>query len=264
MNAPADPHLSDFPYRLRMEHEGQLSLRLQRPGPTLCFDPWTPPGDGDVVVLTWTWPEHLLATARALDQGRRPLVVAPPAVLDWLAARGAPRALLHAAPATVGDLHVEQWPYTPIPWATPIEAARKLRSAALRPDRALRRLASHRGLPTSAPQVTQVLLPDGGRLVHLNLSLHGGTPPAWLDEMAARLHGADWLLLGCDYGEDAAVAERVARFGAGKVLLVDLVGEVRRKVGMPTAMLTPLVDRLRGDGVDAYVFATRVRYRFEG
>lgn len=259
MNAAPAP----FPYRLRIEHEGQLSLRLERLGATVRFDPSGPIGDGDVVVLTWTWPEHLQATAAALAQGRRPVVVAPAPVRDWLRSRGAPAELLLEGPARVDGLRVEQWPYTPIPWVTPPEAIHKLRSAALRPDRAARRLLVRAGLPRSQPQVTRIDLPDGEHLVHLNLALHGGTDPAWLAEQSARHTGARWLLLGCDFQEDEAVFAQVARFQARHVLLVDLLGDVRRGLGLPTGLLTLLCDRLRQSGVDAYVLASRVSYRFE-
>lgn len=257
------PAAAASPYRLRMEHEGLLSLKLEGPGPILRFDPRQPPDDDDLVVLTWDWPEHLHATAEAFRQGRRPIVIAPEPVLTWLVDQGAPRQLLRDPPATVAGLTVETWSYTPIPYADPPEAMRKIRSVLLRPDRALRRLKLKSGLPTSQPQVVQLTLPDGGRLVHLNLSLHGGTPTTWLDTMAARLHGADWLLLGSDFGEQAATAALLPRFGAARILLVDLLGEVRRSIGMPTELLTPLVDRLRGEGLDAYVFASQVSYRFE-
>lgn len=257
--SPAGP----FPYRLRIEHEGQLSLRLERPGGTLRFDPCGPVDDGDVVVLTWAWPEHLMAAADALAAGRRPLVVAPAPVRAWLAARGAPASCLPEGPVEVGGLRIQQWPYTPIPWVTPPEAIHKLRSAVLRPDRAFRRLRTRAGLPRSAPQISRVDLPDGAHLLHLNLALHGGTDPGWLAEVATRHGGARWLLLGCDFHEDQAVFEQVARFSAAQVLLVDLLGDVRRELGMPTGLLTPLCDRLRDAGVDAYVLASRVSYRFE-
>ncbi|MCK6505060.1 hypothetical protein L6R53_16955, partial [Myxococcota bacterium] len=195
---------------------------------------------------------------------RRPAaVVAPAPVRAWLAARGAPAELLPEGPVHVGGLRVEQWPYTPIPWVTPAEAVHKLRSAALRPDRALRRMGRRARLPRSLPQITRVDLPGGDHLLHLNLALHGGTDPGWLAEQRDRHAGARWLLLGCDFHEEEAVLRQVAGLEAHHVLLVDLLGELRRGLGMPTSLLTPLCDRLRRDGVDAYVLASHVSFRFE-
>lgn len=264
MNAPQPvPAVPVFPYRLRLEHEGLMSLCLQRGGPWIRFDPRDPPADGEIVVLTWSWPEQIQATAQALAAGRRPQVVAPQAVCDWLLRQGAPPELLHAGQATLDGVRIEQEPYQPIPWATPAEGVHKLKSALLRPDRAVSRLGRKLRLPRSAPQVTRVVMPDGGTLVHLLLALHSRTPEAWLDSAVERLGGADWLLVGCDHGEDAHVRSLLPRFGARRVLVVDLLAEVRRSAGMPTALLTPLVDALRSDGLDAYVFASKVTYRFE-
>ncbi len=267
MNSPREPGPAAvpgaYPYALRIDHEGLLSLRLERPGPWVRFDPRDPPTDGQVVVLSWTWPEHLRATAAALASGVRVHVVAPAPVRDWLLAQGAPAELLHDSPFQIEGMHIQQAPYQPIPWATPIEAARKLRSALLRPDRALRRLASHRGLPDSQPQITAITFPDGRRLLNLSLALHGGTPADWLDRVVAEHRGCDWLLCGCDFEEEAALQQHLGRFEARTILVVDLLGEVRRSIGMPSALLTPLVDQLQAQGLDAYVFASKVSFRFE-
>ncbi|MCB9780092.1 MAG: hypothetical protein H6742_16115 [Alphaproteobacteria bacterium] len=252
-----------YPYRLRMEHEGLWSLRLEREGPWLRFDPRSPPDDGQLVVLTWCWPEHLDATAAALREGRDLTVVAAPEILDWLHRQGAPRDRLLAAPVEREGLRIEQVEYTPIPWVTPDEAVHKLKSAVLRPDRAVARLGRKRGLPRCGPRITAITFPDGQRLLHLALALHQGTPDGWLDDVVARFGGPDLLVLGADHGHQDAVRQRIARFSARRVLVVDLLGEVRRNVGMPTELLTPMVDALRADGLDAYVFASRVSYRFE-
>ena len=82
------PQGVDFPWRLRIEHEGLLSLRMERKGRTIRFNPMHPPESTDIVILTGTWPEHLDATAAAVSAGNRPTVIAPQAVLDWLTTRG--------------------------------------------------------------------------------------------------------------------------------------------------------------------------------
>lgn len=251
------------PYRLRLEHEGMLSLRVRCAGRTLRFDPRYPPTDDDLVVLTWAWPEHLHATAAAFAAGACPHVLAPQPVLDWLVSQGAPADKLHSESLTVDGIGLRLQSYTPIPWASSDEALRKARSAITRPDRALRRLALKRGLPASQPQIVLVDLPDGGRLAHLNLSLHQNTPQDWLATLLPQLRGVDWVLLGADYGEQAAIERLLPTLDVGRIMLVDLLSQVRVALGMPTELLTPLCDRLRDQGIDAYVFPSNVSLRFE-
>jgi len=257
------PTQDESPYRLRLQHEGMLSLRAQCAGRSLRFDPRYPPTDDDIVVLTWAWPEHLHASAAAFAAGCCPHVLAPPPVLDWLATHGAPAACLHAESLTINGIGLRLQTYAPIAWATPDEALRKARSAITRPDRALRRLRLKQGLPTSQPQIVLVDLPDGGRLAHLNLSLHQNTPQDWLARLLPQLQGVDWVLLGADYGEQPAIERILPTLDVGRIMLVDLLSQVRAALGMPTELLTPLCDRLRAQGLDAYVFPSNVSLRFE-
>lgn len=251
----------DFIWRLRLEHEGAASIRVTRRGRTVRFDPLTPPGSDEVAVLTWDEHERVAATAAALREGRRPTVVAPGPVVDWLAERGVVEG--GAPPLTVDGLQIEQLAYTPIPYAAGIEILYKARSAAFGPSRAARRMLQRIGGPRCAPMVTQITLPDGGRLLHLNLALHRWTPRDWLDEAVARFGGADWLVAGVDHGDEDAFAGHVGRFEARHLLVTDLVNDVRRALGLPTGLLTPLVDRLVSDGLPAYVFATQASFRYE-
>jgi hypothetical protein len=253
--------LHDFPWRLRLEHEGFASVRVERKGRTLRFDPVVPPDGDDIVVLTRAWPEHLDATAQAIAAGVRPTVVAEPEVLSWLSRKGELDG--HRAPVTLDGLSIETLAYTPIPYAEGAEALRKVRSALVRPDRAVRRLARRVRQPKAEPVVVQVTLPDGGRLLHLNLALHGGMPDAWLDEAAARFGGADWIVVGIDYGHDDAVLQRIQRFGDGRIMFTDLLNDSRQAVGMPINLLTPACDRAITQGVDAHLFVGGAGMRFE-
>jgi hypothetical protein len=253
--------LVDFPWRLRLEHEGAASIRLERRGRRVRFDPVGEPDADDIVLLTRTWPEHLDATARAVAAGTRPTVVAEPEVLSWLARKGELDA--HRAPVTLDGVQVETLAYTPIPYAAGAEAVRKVRSAVLRPDRALRRVARVARMPKADPVVVQLTFPDGARLLHLNLALHAGTPPGWLDEAAARFGGADWIVCGIDYGHDDEMLARIRRFGDGRVLFTDLINETRQAVGLPVNLLTPACDRAITQGVDAHLFVGGAGMRFE-
>ena len=255
------PPPQDFPWTLRLVHEGMLSLRVERKGRRLRFDPLLPVEAGDISILTGAWPEQVDAARAAAAAGQRPTLVAPAALSAHVAQAGpvddlGPRAL-------IDELTIESEPYTPIPYATPREALFKARSALLRPDRAAARLLRRARSPRTPPQVTHITFPDGRRLLHLHLALHSGTPADWLDRATARWSGADWLIAGVDHGEDEAVLGHLGRFSPKKVLLTDLTSEVRRSLGLPTHLLTPTVDTARDRGLDAYIVVSGASMRFE-
>lgn len=254
---PSQPH----PWRLRIEHEGRNSLRLERPGRTLRFDPLDAPSADDIVALSWNWPEHLEGTARAAEAGENPTVLAHENTLAWLSARGPITG--HAAAVEVDGLGLEQLAYTPIPGATPVEALHKAASALRRPDRAVKRLLRKRRLPDVAPVITHVRFPDGAGLLHLNLSLHRDTSADWLDEVVARFGGPEWLIVGVDHGHGDAVLELLPRFQARYVILTDLLAETRRELGLPVELLTPIGDRATARGLNAYIFVSGAGLRFE-
>ena len=264
-----------YPWALRLEHEGGASIRVERAGRWLRFDPiapdraWEALGDmpyatalgaDDIVVLTFPEHERLVATAHAVRDGLKPTVVASPEILAWLAEFGALEPV--TAPTTLDGIDIELMSFEPIPYAEGAEIAWKAWSALSRPGPSLTRLKNRLRLPRCQPSAVSLTV-GGRRLVHLNMALHNNTPPAWMAEAVARFGGADWLLLGVDYGHEEGFMERVARLGARQVLVTDLVSDVRREMGLPTTLLTLLVDRLREQGLDAYVFASRSSFRFE-
>lgn len=256
----------EFPYKLRLEHEGRASVRVEWPGRTVRFDPLAAPQGpgveaGDLIICTWNWPEHLDAVAAAVRAGDRPTVLGEPEVLAWLAGQGPIDA--HRAPVTLDGLSIETRTYTPIPYATPSEAVHKVRSALLRPDRAAGRLLKKARMPRVEPIIVQLTFPTGERLLHLNLSLHSRTPAPWLDDVSERFKGAHTVIVGVDHGEDHAVLERLERFEPGRVLFTDLISETRRALGLPTSLLTPVCDDAIAQGVDGYLFVSGAGMRFE-
>lgn len=255
------PSGPDYPWRLRIEHEGAMSLRLDRRGRAIRFDPHTPPGSDDIVVLTGTWPEHLEATRDAVRQGVAPTVIAAPPILEWLGTFGSLDG--HAPSTTVDAVLVEQRPFTPIPYVTRREAVYKVQSALRRPDRAARRLLQRAGLPTSEPMVTRLTFPDGSHLVHGALCLHSTTPNDWLERLIMEWGEPEWFILGVDHGHGDAVVERVGRLGAKYVLFTDLLSEMRRRLGFPTELLTPVRDRAVERGLAADVFVSGAGLRYE-
>jgi len=255
------PSGPDYPWRLRIEHEGAMSLRLDRRGRAIRFDPQAPPTASDIVVLTHVWPEHLDATREAVRQGVAPTVVAPQPILDWLRKEGTVHG--HTAPITLDGVTIEQRTFTPIPYVTPREAVYKVQSAILRPDRAARRLLKRAEMPKAEPVVTRLGFPDGSHLVHASLALHTGTPEAWFQQLLADWGQPEWLVLGVDHGHGSAVVPLVQQVGATHVLFTDLLSEMRRRLGFPTELLTPIRDRAAALGLPADVFVSGAGLRYE-
>ena len=255
------PQGADFPWRLRIEHEGLVSLRMERRGRTLRFNPMNPPDPNDIVILTGTWPEHLEATAAMVGAGHCPTVIAPQAVLDWLKTRGDLNG--HSEDVEIDGLRIETRSYTPLPLMEGAEAVRKVTSALRRPDRAVRRLARRAAMPKAEPRAVRIHFEDGATLVHMGLALHGGCPDPWLADISESWGGAEWLVTGVDFGEEVPFLAQVGRLNAQRVLVVDLLGSIRRRNGLPSGLITPVVDQAQELGLDAYVFATKVTMRFE-
>lgn len=255
------PSGPDYPWRLRIEHEGVLSLRLDRRGRPVRFDPLAPPDSDAIIVLTGAWPEQLAATRTAVREGRTPTVVASAPILEWLSRFGSVDG--HTAPTQLDGVTIEQRAFTPIPYATPLETMFKVQSALRRPDRAARRLARRIEMPTADPVVTRLTFADGSHLVHASLCIHDGTPDAWFGSLIADWAAPEWLVLGVDFGHGDAAVERAGDFNAKHVLVTDLLSELRRKLGLPTELLTPVRDRMVARGLPADVFVSGAGLRYE-
>ncbi len=238
-----------------VEHEG--APLVFDPPPRAALPPGSPAADPEAVALiTWQDLGRVAGTRRAAAAGARPRVVAAPEVARWLG---------DVRPETaevIEGVRVEALPYTPIPWATPTEALRKLTAALRHPLRAGGRVARRLHRPAAPPRAYQLTFPDRTRLVHLGCALHANTDPAWLDEARARFGGADWMLAGVDYEDEAAVLELLPSFRPRLLLLTDLINAERASLGLPTRLLTPTVDRLIDRGLDAHPFAAGATYRF--
>jgi len=250
-----------FPWRLRLKHLGRAAILAERPGRSVVFDPVDQPAEGPLIVLTGEECDRLLGATAAVEAEAWPEIVADQALLHWLGERGELTGQL--PPIQVDGLAFETEPYTPIPWATPAEALRKAWSGLRRPDLAAHRLRRKLARPGSRPVAVAMTLPDGGRLVHLGCALTSFLPDDELRRLVKRFAGADWLIVGADFGEQQAVLDRVPAFEARVVLVTDLINEVRRELGMPTELLTPLVDDLCSAGLQAHPFSKGASYRFE-
>lgn len=252
----------DFAWKLRLTHPDRAELRVEWHGRPVVFDP-VAVLPGDLVVLTSAAPDRIRGTAAAVATGARPDVIADPAILEWLGKQGG-IGPLSAPGGEVSGVRFDAVPYTAAAQARPVNAFLKASIGALRPRITLAALAeSARTAPVEGvqPRAWQLTFP-AGRVVHLDLALTRAVSPGWL-QSAEVLHGADWLVVGCAYGESDAVATHVGAFRAGQVLVTELVNGERRARGLPTEGVTLLRDRLHAAKVPAHVFATQASYRFE-
>lgn len=214
-----------------LTHEGDYALRFSGNGQTFLFDPRRSPDPKERVVLLWGEFERVDATARATHTGLRPTVYALQPILFWLQGLGRVEGTI--PPVQFDGWSVELLAYAPIPYAAGLEVAWKGLSALRRPVRAAQRLMRRMELPDCKPVIALVTSPDGRRLLHLNLSLHRDTPAPWLAQAAKRFGNADILVVGVDAGEEEAVTQKVPMFAAKQVWVADLVGDVRRHLGLP-------------------------------
>ncbi len=246
-------------WRVRITHLGGAALRVEHTGADLVFDPLAP-APGAVNLITWQELGRISGVQRAARAGERPRVVGSPAVLDWLETEG-PLEAVHP-PSEVEGVRLEVEPYEPIPWATPAEGARKALAALRRPLTAVGRMAGRLSRPPGRPRLYELTFPDGARLLHLGCALHAGVTESWLAAAQRRYRGADWVVVGVDYEEEAAVLEMLPGFEPGVVMLTDLINRERAEIGMPTRLLTPTVDKLIDRRLAAHPFAAGATFRF--
>ena len=242
-----------------MHGEGS-EFALERKGRRVMIDPLGPPTAADIVVLTGATAWRVRGTLAALKAGVALTVVAQPALEAYLSRHGT---VIGGGSREVEGLSVRLTHYAPTAQTRPREHLLKATVAAVRPAAALRRLAESAQLPGVQPSIIQLTFPDGSRLLHLDLSLHGGTPEAWLTMVAAEQGNADWTLAGIAYGEGAAFVQRISRVGGNRLLLAEITNGERRDLGLPTELVTPWRDRLHAAGLETHVFATRTSVRFE-
>lgn len=253
------PSGKPFPWRLRLFHEGFAGIRAEWAGRTFRFDPFESVEEDDQVVLTWHQPEHSDVLIEALKSGSRVRVLADGALHPWLQDAGSPQL---TAPGGYVDKEVlvEAMPYTP---RQINENLAKASAALMNPSQAARHFLNRSRQPESEPQVIQLTFPDGGRLLHLGCSLHRSTDAEWLRRAQEHFGGADWIVVGMEPGEEAAVSEMITAFEGKFVHITDLVNEKRAQLGLPVNILTLPVDALRDAGVEAFPFVSGAGYRYE-
>jgi len=209
-----------------IEHLGSSGLALSWDGKRLAIDPPCPVSDP--VVVTWSEYERLAGLSRAVS------AAAAPQLLDWRGVDGTP--LEHGKCVEFAGFNLCAHPYTPIPYATTTEAVRKTHSALRHPVMAANRLAHTLRRPKSSP-LTLSIERGGIRIAYLGQALHRFLPEKERDALITAHRGADVLIAGTDFDDEIITGELMAHFDAKHHIVADLIGPVRRSLGLPTRPL---------------------------
>jgi hypothetical protein len=225
-------------WTLRMVHEGQAGLVLERQGRRIRFDPVGPLLTDDIVVLTGADP---FAPERAIGF----------------------HTVVRANGKAEVDTEIDGVRFEGVPYEPPQREGgiRRVGAAVRQPGEAARRWFARRRPDVST--IWRLTFPNGDVLVHLGLSIHEDSDVGWAADMVTRFGGPRWLVVGVPFGQEQAVARRVPAIGAAHVIITDLEGDLRRASGRPTALVTPLADSLETAGVPTMVFVPASSVRFE-
>lgn len=251
--------MQDYPWRLKLIHDGHRCIRVERKGRFFSFEPQE--AFHEVGLLLGGEEERLrglYATAR--NGGGE--VALPDFLREKLGEIGGIE--MHGFPAEVDGVKLEAFSYMPQLQPDRDSGVLRMRQAMRHPRKTARRLMEGEESRESGEAcVLQLTFPDGSRLLHLDLSLHNETPKEWVAAAQERFGGAEWIICGVEFGQDAAVLEHLPGFGDGIYMIADLVNEERSQKGMPTNLLTPTVDKLVDSGLKAYPFPPKSSFRFE-
>lgn len=206
---------------LDLVHLGWSGLRLRAGDAVLDVDP-PEPGHAPAVV-TWTEAERVRGARHALGP-----VVGAREVLEWLDRDG----IVLDGEVALGEFTIRALPYAPIPYATPPEALRKTFSALRSPTLAFRRLSHTLGRP-EVPPLTLAIRVGDLRIAYLAQALHRFVSDIDLQRLRRAYAGADVLVAGTDFDDEEATGRLMGRFEAGRTVLFDAIGPVRKLLRLP-------------------------------
>lgn len=190
-------------------------------GAAVAVDPASP--GPEPAILTWSETERVSGAA-----GRD--LAAAAGILAWLGRAGV---ALGEEPVAFAGFEVLATPYAPIPYATREEAVRKTLIGLRHPVLAARRLSRTLRRPRALP-LAITLARSGRRVALLGQALHRFQPPDAVLRLVERHGGADVLVAGADYDDEEALGRLSREFGAGRVVYADVIGPIRRRLGLPT------------------------------
>ena len=229
-------------WNLRIEHKGFSHLGLNWHRGEILFDPICDIASSNIIILLNNTPERVRATAEAIRQGKKPIVIAAQEILDWLSSFGLFEG--HSDSYEYNALKIQLTPYEGFPaWKWP-ESLERIQAGIRHPTKAIKKIFSKRKLPNSMPRVALIQFPSGAKLLHLNLSLHKAQQENWLKAYAAQSGECNWLIGGVDFQQTKEFSQNLSFFKSPLILVTDLLSDTRKAVGLPTQWLTPTVDEL--------------------
>ena len=249
-------------WKLRLVHHGFSHVDLAWEGGQIHFNPLQSVDPDDLVVLLSAWPEALQGVQTMVRNRTWCTVIAPSMLIDWLSSLGWPVERLHTSFDKEGlSINLEE--YEPIPSLTPKEAVYKGWETLKRPWRTLNRMKAHRETPSCSPSMAWITFPSGKMLAHLHCAFHRRQDSQLESVWIERASEATWVIVGADHEEHEHCAKAFEQLQSEHVLLTDLIGDFRRAAGLPCALLTPLADKVIGNGRLVQLFATQVTHRFD-
>lgn len=252
--------MQEYPWRLKLVHEGFRCIRVERPGRFLSFEPEEAFHE---VGLFLGGDEERLRGLHATANNGGGEVLLPEFLQKQLGEMGGIE--MHAYPTELDGIKFDSMTYQPQMQPDRESGVLRMRQAMRNPRKTARRLmeGGEESRTVGQASILQLTFPDGGRLLHLDLSLHNDVDLKWLAEAQSKFDGADWVICGVEFGQDAAVLEHLSGFNAEIHMIADLVNEERVQRGLPTNLLTPTVDALVDQGLKAYPFPPKSSFRFE-
>lgn len=252
--------MREYPWRLKLVHEGHRFIRVERRGRFFAFEPNQ--AFHEVGVILGSSEERLRGVKATSANGVGEIVVSD-GLQDTVSQMTG--MAVHTCPAEVDGCKFEAMSYVPHSQPDRKTGVLRMRRAFKSPQKAAKRILDGGSVPEGVEEsaIVQMTLPDGGRLLHLDLCLHEEISLEWIKEAQTRFKGADWLICGVEYGQDQAVLEHLEGFEGGINLITDLVNEERSDQGLAFNILTPTVDELVDKGLTAYPFPPLSSFRFE-
>jgi hypothetical protein len=266
--------MGNYPWLLKLVHEGGSTIRVERDGCFFCFNP-TNDFQGVSVVIGHE-ANSLTGVRQTISLGTRPKVVCNAELADVLESEGTIE--LQDTSKSIHGIEVGIMNYIPckpkvikfprIP--SPSAATKRAKNRVLRmteaisePSKTVKNIINKESTKRLSPAIVELGLPSGQRLLHLNLSLHSSADTAWVKKAQERFSGADWVVFGTDWGQESGLFSHLKGFKGKRYIFADLVNDSRRERGLPINTMTPIADKLIDQGLDIHLFPPQASLRFE-
>jgi|GEM_PF-3063967 len=266
--------MGNYPWLLKLVHEGGSTIRVEREGGFFCFNP-NRSFQGISVVIDQDV-KSLAGVRETISLGTRPKVVCNVETANVLQGHGS---LDHQDISTpIDGIEIKIMNYNPCApkvikfpsIANPATAPRRAKHNVMRitealshPSKAVKNLMKKEPNQLIPPSIVELKLPTGERLLHLNLSLHSSASVSWVKSAQEQFSGADWVVFGTDWNQESGLLSHLKGFKGKRYIFADLVNDSRREQGLPINTMTPVADLLVDQGLEVHLFPPQASLRFE-